>query len=198
VQVKDLLTRAADFYGWAYSKDHPGDRPAYPRHLRGVQLPLAPPLATNCCCFAEAIVVGAAQDLDPDFTWSRQQHDQMMILDPAHLFSPVEVLVAAGLAKTNPPGEVPPPWSVVQVWRVDRKQGHTFIVADSRTDIKRVLVLEANCAYGLNGVGWRRFGPLTAESPAVPPKAWYASARATSWPAVLAAYDTQSCQLLIG
>jgi len=167
------------YLGWSYDLHDP----RYPTQLPGVRLPAAPPRQTNCCAFVEGLVVGAAARAG-EVPWSLAAHNRAMITDAAHRYSSVEVLVDVGLAeRCSPMDSAPPAWSVCQGWRANG-HGHTFLIADVHEGT-RVLILEANCAYGLNGVGWRGHGMAQASSP---PALWYRDSRAWDWDRVRATY----------
>jgi hypothetical protein len=159
------------FVGWTYARA----RPSYPWTIPGVPgLHVGAPRANNCCTFVEALVIGAASRCTPGLQWGLARHGQMMITG-TDLFSPVTALVEAGLA-TEADG--PEPWSVVQLWRGDMKQGHTAIIVDYHPATDRVLLLESNLTALLDGVGWRGLGALPAR---VYPEAWPTSDRLPTW-----------------
>lgn len=167
------------YVGWTYSLDDP----RYPVPLPGLRLPPPPPRQTNCCAFVEGLIVGAARASIPDLEWGRAAHRRAMVWHAGDRFGPVEALVDAGLAvrRAECTDAPPPPWSVCQGWRGNR--GHTFIVA--ATDGDKVLILEANSARGLNGVGWRAAGGLTSGRA---PDGWQTVRDVWTWRRVMDAY----------
>jgi peptidoglycan hydrolase-like protein with peptidoglycan-binding domain len=173
------------FAGYTYDLRNP----RYPRPLPGVSVPQAPPLQTNCCCFAESFFVDAfARHHGTTFQWSSERHNQMMILaDFSDRFSPVTAVVQAGMATPIAEGAPPSAWSLVQGWR-SSTSGHTFIVVAYHAPTKRVLTLEANNAYLLNGVGCRNFGNLRDLPGGRPPSRWWEDPRAPTWPSLEATY----------
>jgi len=177
ITTEALAAQLEMYLGWRYS---PGD-PRYPHPLPGVRLPRSPPAQTNCCAFVEGVAVGAAVRSGIGVPWGLAAHQRAMLQDPDHRQSPVEVLVDAGIADRWPDDRVPPPWSVCQGWRGHR--GHTFLIADVQVD--RVLILEANRGYGLDGVGWRGHGMATNIEP---PAMWHRDPRAWTWGRVRETY----------
>jgi len=166
----DVYKSAHRFDGWSYDFADP----FYPAAVPGVSIRVAAEPSqhkTNCCCFVEAVLVDIF-----DVPWGKQPHADMMILDGARPFSPVEACVAAGIGKRVHIGDdhALNGVYVAQGWRrlsgpgrtVGRGDGgHTFMIIhhDGATD--KVLTLEANASWGIGGVGWRGIGPTTT-SPA--------------------------------
>jgi hypothetical protein len=187
-----LLPRFRDFH---YTKTNAH----YPFAIRGCRLPQAPPRANNCCTFVEALVVGAWQDKYRDlFEWSPAQHRQMMVIGD-DLFSPVHCLVEAGIASaiggaasTN---SAPPPWAVIQGWRNDGG-GHTFLIVDHHAPSDRVLTLESNRSFGLDGVGFRKLGNLRDHADNGPPPAWWENPSAPTWASIRALYPQREMAAL--
>lgn len=133
--------------------------PTYPFDLNGINVPKAPPSYNNCCTFVEAIIVKAWQEALSGFHWNPKKHGQMMITSPNDYFSPVNCLVQSDIAiKVVDENAEPHPWTVVQGWRNQWSGGHTFIVLDYHKETDRVLTLESNKAFGLDGVGFRNIG----------------------------------------
>jgi len=160
-----LIEKLQLFRGWTYSAR--GAR--YPTPVPGVNVPLGDPPVTNCCAFIEGLILPVAGEHVVGLRWTWHRHRQMMVRT-SDLYGPVTALVETELADPVPCTEVPPAWSVVQGWRcMDPLAGHTFVVARSSAD--RVLVLEANRAHGLDGVGWRSVGML-GSGLATPDEAW--------------------------
>lgn len=159
----------------------------YPWKLPGVSLKLAPPHRIDCCTFVEALVVRAWADTHGSaFTWNMQRHAQMMIQGP-DLFSPVTAMVDAEMGIRVPPGEPPSTWCVAQGWR--SAGGHNFIVVARHAPSDRVLILEANKGYGLNGVGSRNLGHLRDFPGGRPPARWWENSDVPRWSDILRAYS---------
>jgi hypothetical protein len=160
----------------------------YPRKLPGISVPLAPPKLINCCCFAEAVVVGGWSDTHgAAFTWNSKRHSQMMISTGTDRFSPVAAVIEAEMATAVPAGQPPSAWCLVQGWR-SATSGHTFIILDRHVSSDRVLTLEANQAYSINGVGYRNLGNLRDFRDARPPARWWENPAVPRWSDILGAY----------
>lgn len=106
---------------------------------------------TNCCCFVEGM-------LAPFVTWNHFDHRAMMILNADRKFSPIDCVVNKGLGRT---AWYPSKWALAQGWNEDGR-GHTFFVAEATGPFPndRLLILEANRAWGIDGVGYRSFGNI--------------------------------------
>ena len=79
---------------------------------------------TNCCIAVELIL----KALRPDGQWSTQTHADLMILDAARPWSPIDAIEAAGIgSRVDAP--VPGRWHLVQFWRdpVALTNGHTIL-----------------------------------------------------------------------
>jgi hypothetical protein len=175
----DLLPR---FHEFTYDED----KAYYPFELPGVQVPRAPPTSNNCCTFVEALLVRAWADTHDDFNWSIEQHRQMMIYSGDDYFSPVTAAVDAGMAVAPDSDEAPHPWTLVQGWRHRWRGGHAFIVVDHHPDTDRVLTLESNSAYRLDGPGFRMIGNLRDVPD--PPEAWWTDEDLWTWERIRATY----------
>ena len=159
----------------------------YPWALPGVTLPLAPPHLINCCTCVEAVLVGAwVKQHGAAFQWNSTRHGQMMITG-SDLFSPVAAVVESGMGVALPDGQAPTAWCVAQGWR-SSTSGHTFIIVARHAPSDRVLTLEANQAYSLNGVGCRKFGNLRDLPGGRPPPRWWESASAPTWQELRSTY----------
>lgn len=171
----------------------------YPFALRGKKLPLAPPAVNNCCTFVEAIVVGAWQRHFPsDFEWSARLHGQMMINSTEDYYSPISALLDAGMAEAIDPEVPPSPWSVIQGWRTQWTRGHTFIVVDVHPENRRVLTLESNSAYELNGVGFRGIGNASLIESGAAPTNWWESDDVWTWEKFRSTYPfRRACTLRV-
>ncbi len=167
------------FDGFTYAADG-----QYPWPLPGVTIQTEKK-QNNCCTFVEALVVKAWEG-NPGFTWSRERH-RLMMVDTSDRFGPITAAVEAGVALPAPsPLSAPQPWSIVQGWRSDGG-GHTFIVVDHDHVSDRVLLLESNMVFKLNGPGYRSFGPLQVFGTAAPPQ-WSLSSECPTWKDVCARY----------
>jgi rubredoxin len=62
------------------------------------------------------------------------------------------------------PDALPHGWTIVQGWRSAdvSKGGHTFLIVDVHRETERVLILESNYAFGMNGPGFRELGDVEA------------------------------------
>lgn len=184
ISEQALVSRLPDFRDFRYTKT--GAK--YPFPVDGCALPQAPPQKNNCCTFVEALVVRAWQDVHPDsFAWTPARHRQMMIIGD-DLFSPVHCLVEVGIASAiDDSNASPPPWTAVQGWR-SRGGGHTFLIVDHHPASDRVLTLESNRGYGLDGVGFRKLGNLRDHADNGPPAQWWENPQAPTWADICAAY----------
>ncbi|MFD2082917.1 Rubredoxin [Actinopolymorpha cephalotaxi] len=167
-----LVSLLHHFRGWYYTPKRPGSSarftPQYPYDI-GITVSLEtdhpkPPTYDDCCSFVEALLVRGWKDATvPGFSWNLTKHNRSMITDPAHIYSSVEVLEDAGVADHIGGDDPPPPWTVVQGWRDPNnlgKGGHTFLIVDIHAETGRVLTLESNLTYGLNGPGMRMLGGI--------------------------------------
>lgn len=166
------------------------DEARYPYELAGVRVPLAPPATNNCCTFVEALLARAWADACPGgFEWTADRHRQMMVMSSDDFFSPVTAAIESGMAVAAADHDaLPRPWTIVQGWRQKWRGGHTFIVVDHDPATDRVLTLESNSAYGLDGVGCRKLGNLRDFSSARPPARWWEQASLWTWQDVCIRY----------
>lgn len=177
-----LLPQFADF-------TYDLDEARYPYPLPGVRVPQAPPKYNNCCTFVEALLVGAWANVRSGFQWSPARHAQMMIFSSDDYYSPVTAVVESemGIAVADP--DTPPhPWTVIQGWRRQWRNGHTFIIVDHHEPTDRVLTLESNSAYKLNGVGFRGIGNLR-DTNGRPPSNWWEQTDLWTWQRIQATYQ---------
>ena len=172
-----LLKLLPEFEDFTYDLDEA----RYPYDLPGVNLPKAPPKCNNCCTFVEALLVRAWADIVEDFQWNSERHGQMMILSNDDYFSPVTAAVDSHMGLAVADQDMPPhPWTLIQGWRRQWREGHTFIVVDHHEPTDRVLTLESNRAYKLNGVGFRALGNLR-DSEGRPPESWWENEDLWTW-----------------
>jgi len=116
------------------------------------------------------------------FGWASERHRQMMIMSSDDFFSPVTAAVQSGMAEAVADPDVPPhPWTIVQGWRLQWRNGHTFILLDHDQATDRVLTLESNSAYGLDGVGCRKLGNLRDLPDGKPPTRWWENDKLWTW-----------------
>jgi hypothetical protein len=178
-----LTSLFAAFHEYSYDLDEGH----YPWPLPTARVPLAPPRQNNCCTFVEALVAKAFAGVD-GFRWDARRHGQMMVDSDDDYFSPVTALVDSGIAVPAPsPDASPHPWTVVQGWRRMWRQGHTFIVVDHHAPTDRVLILESNAAYGLNGPGYRELGALRLHANGAPAQ-WWENDASWTWTRVCSTY----------
>lgn len=159
----------------------------YPFELSGFNAPIAPPNTNNCCTFVEALLVKAWENAKPGFSWSWGNHEQMMIFSTENYYSPITCLVNEEMAEAvNDPDQAPHPWSVIQGWNEEKTSGHTFIILDYHPESDRVLTLESNSAYLLNGVGYRMVGNIR-DFPR-PTQGWWENEKLWTWSKMKSAY----------
>jgi len=190
--LTDLLPR---FHAFTYVSQ--GAR--YPHPLEGAPVPLAPPHHNNCCTFVEGLLVRAWQDIHgPTAPWSRYQHDQMMIrTGDGDFFSPVTAIVDAGWGVRIEAEDDPPhPWTVVQGWKERWRRGHTFIVVDYHEATGRVLVLESNGDFGVDGVGLRGVANLRDLPGGHPPERWWTDTGHWTWERIRGTFRHRACAAL--
>ena len=172
--LTNLIPRFAEF---TYDLDDA----RYPYELPGVRLPMSPPDTNNCCTFVEALVVRAWADSASMFEWSSARHRQMMIMDAGDFYSPVTACLETGIADAVDDQErSPEPWTVIQGWRHQWRGGHTLIIVDHHPQTDRILTLESNSSYRLDGVGFRALGNLR-DLDGRPPQNWWQDARCWTW-----------------
>lgn len=166
-----LLEQLRLFTGYTYSRHEP----VYPRPVPGFRVPLEPSdrsltPGTNCTTFVEGLIVPVAARCIPGFEWGRRRNAQAQIHSMAEPYSPVDALVEAGIADGVSLADEVPPWTVVQGWRsFTPPSGHALILVRCSPDGK-VLPLEANRGYGLDGVGWRNLGGISQVGSRIPPR----------------------------
>ncbi|MGA1839678.1 MAG: hypothetical protein ACMUIU_03550 [bacterium] len=185
VPEEALVTLLPQFEDFTYDLDEA----RYPYQLPGVRLPQAPPKYNNCCTFVEALLVRAWANVHPGFQWSPARHAQMMIFSSDDYYSPVTAVVESemGVSVANPDAQ-PHPWTVIQGWRRQWRDGHTFIIVDHHEPTDRVLTLESNSAYKLNGVGFRNIGNLR-DINGRPPDNWWEQDDLWTWQRIIATYQ---------
>jgi hypothetical protein len=180
-----LIDRLVAFKNFIYDLDEA----RYPYKLPGVHLPQAPPSSNNCCTFVEALLVRAWADAyNRRFRWSSSRHGQMMIFSNDDFFSPVTAVVEEKMAVAVQDPDTPPhPWTLIQGWRRQWRSGHTFLIVDHHGPTDRVLTLESNSSYKLNGVGFRAIGNLR-DLEVQPPANWWEIEDLWTWERLCSTY----------
>ena len=179
-----LLSNLPAFTDFRYDLD----QARYPYPLEGASVPQAPPNTNNCCTFVEALLAKAWADEVDNFEWSGRRHRQMMIMSRDDFFSPVTAAVESGMAIGVPdPDDPPHPWTLIQGWREQWNKGHTFLIVDHHDATDRVLTLESNSGYQLDGVGFRALGNLR-DTGGRPPDQWWNDSRSWTWQRVCSTY----------
>ncbi len=158
----------------------------YPFELDGINVPQGPPSSNNCCTFVEAITVKAWQDSVSNFKWTNSKHGQMMIFSDEDFFSPITCLVESNMAMAVDDDANPHKWTVIQGWRSKWSGGHTFIILDHHKETDRVLTLESNKAFKLNGVGFRMIGNFRDVNK--PSSDWWSDSSLWTWEKIKATY----------
>jgi hypothetical protein len=160
--------------------------PRYPYKIPGISSSLVePPKANNCCTFVEALLVKAWLDVHGDnFSWTSTNHQQMMIMLPGDLFSPVTAVIESGMGVEVPNiNGLPAPWTVIQGWRSlnPPNGGHTFLILDVHPPTQRILTLESNKAFDMDGPGCRRHGDLDDFPNQHPGSNWHTNDKLWTW-----------------
>lgn len=178
VELIDLLGQFKDF-------SYDLHQPTYPFQLSGASVPQAPPFQNNCCTFVEGLIAKAYENVTGK-SWSSKDHSQMMIQDASDFFSPITCLVDKKIAVPIDENNTPGPWTVIQGWRKRWSGGHTFIILDHHKPTDRVLTLESNKAYELNGVGFRMLGNYGQVGN--PGPEWWANTNLRTWQKIKITY----------
>ncbi len=175
-----LVKYLRDFTDYTYSLKGPI---SYPWPLPGVDVNTQPPRLINCCTFVEGLLVKAWEEAKgSQLDWSKRRHDQMMIAgQPRDYFSPVTAVIEAGMAVPVESTEAPPPaWTLIQGWDRGYDAGHTFLLVAHHAAEGKILTLEANHSFKLNGVGFRELGMAEAFGFS-PPSEWWTHAEVWTW-----------------
>jgi len=192
IDESELVSELADYDGFTYDLHNP----TYPYPLKGIKVPQAPPNQNNCCTFVEGMVVKAWADNFPDFEWNNKRHGQMMIVSVDDYFSPVTAVIENGMAvKADDVDNAPQPWTVIQGWKQQWKGGHTFFIVDHHKETDRVLTLESNMAFGLNGVGFRKIG-MASDFGNKPPQNWWEREDVWTWEKLKQVYQFRAMATL--
>jgi len=192
IDESELVKLLPDFDPFTYDLDVA----RYPYELTGFKAPQAPPQSNNCCTFVEALIAKAWENAH-GYQWSKGKHAQMMIFSADDYYSPITALVESqiGIAAVNS-DQAPQPWSVVQGWRQQWRGGHTFIILRHHPETDKVLTLESNSAYKLNGPGYRMIGNLR-DFPS-PPDQWWEREDLWTWERIKSVYHNRKlCTLKV-
>lgn len=182
IDEKAIVDLLPAFYNFTYNLQNP----KYPYIINGCNLPQAPPNQNNCCTFVESLIVKAWQNNFKGYLWSNKLHDKMMIASNNDYFSPISCLVEQKIAVNIDNNTIPQPWTVIQGWKNQWRNGHTFIIVAHHIKTDRVLTLESNASYLLNGVGYRMLGPIKQYP--TPPANWYNNSSLWTWDKIKSTY----------
>jgi len=178
VKESFLIDRIDDFKNFSYNRDDGW----YPYELPDVSIQQAPPRQNNCSTMVEGLAIKAWKDARGDaFTWSLAKHNRMMITSTDDYFSPVTETVASGLGAEIDADDLPPPWTLVQGWKTQWTGGHNFFIVDVHPDTERILTLESNKAYEMDGPGFRMLGDIDDFTDFNPGKDWWKDAKLWTW-----------------
>jgi RHS repeat-associated protein len=178
VKESYLIDRIDNFKNFSYNR-YDG---WYPYELPDVSIQQAPPRQNNCSTMVEGLAIKAWKDARGDaFTWSLAKHNRMMITSTDDYFSPVTETVASGLGIEIDADELPPPWTLVQGWKTQWTGGHNFFIVDVHPDTERILTLESNKAYEMDGPGFRMLGDIDNFKDFNPGKDWWKDAKLWTW-----------------
>jgi hypothetical protein len=173
-----LIDRIDDFKNFSYNRDDGW----YPYELPDVSVPQAPPRQNNCSTMVEGLAIKAWKDArGDDFTWCLTKHNRMMITSTDDYFSPVTETVASGLGIEINADDLPPPWTLVQGWKTQWTGGHNFFIVDVHPDTERILTLESNNTYEMDGPGFRMLGDIDNFVDFNPGKDWWKEATLWTW-----------------
>lgn len=177
--IIDLIPHFSNF---SYTKGTAANPARYPYDLPNVGIDKAPPRKNNCCTFVEGLIVKAWKDaLTDDFSWSLAKHEQMMI-QVADNFAPVTAIVEKDMGiEITDADKLPPAWTIVQGWDSGYTKGHTFLIVDVHPDTERILTLESNNWYCLNGPGFRKLGDIDEFENYNPGYMWWKESRIMKW-----------------
>jgi hypothetical protein len=182
VSESSLIELLPAFSGYTYDLQEP----RYPYKIPGISSTLVePPKANNCCTFVEALLVKAWVDVHgDDFSWTSTNHKQMMIMLPGDLFSPVTSVIENGMGAEIPDKtKLPDAWTIIQGWKSlnPPNGGHTFLILDAHSPTQRILTLESNKAFDMDGPGCRRHGDLDNFPNQHPGSNWHTNDKLWTW-----------------
>lgn len=182
IDEQALVSLVKDYDGFSYISKGA----TYPYNLKGINIKVAPPAQNNCCTFVEGMAVKAWSDSFPDFEWNNKKHGQMMITG-SDLFSPVAAALESGMGEEVTDVDAPPqPWTLIQGWKslkteiTELRGGHTFFMVAYHEPTDKVLTLESNMAFKLNGVGFRQIG-MASDFDHKPPANWWERPEVWTW-----------------
>jgi hypothetical protein len=69
----------------------------------------------------------------------------------------------------------------VQGWRTQWTGGHNFFIVDVHPDTGRILTLESNKAYEMDGPGFRMLGDIDNFTDFNPGKDWWKNTKLWTW-----------------
>jgi hypothetical protein len=179
IEESALIKRLSDFKNYSYDLNNA----YYPYELPNINIKIAPPnpKTNNCCTFAEGLVVKAWEDsLSSDFVWSKDLHDKMMITASDH-YSPVTAILDSHMGIEINSDKLPPPWTYVQGWKAQWSGGHTFLIVDVHTETRRILTLESNQSYKMDGPGFRQLGNIDDFTNCNPGLDWWKEEKLWDW-----------------
>jgi hypothetical protein len=178
VKESYLIDRIDDFKNFSYNREDGW----YPYELPDVSVAQAPPRQNNCSTMVEGLAIKAWKDArGDDFTWSLAKHNRMMITSTEDYFSPVTETVASGLGIEIDADDLPSPWTLVQGWKTQWTGGHNFFIVDVHPDTERILTLESNNTYEMDGPGFRMLGDIDDFEEFNPGKDWWKNATLWTW-----------------
>lgn len=129
----------------------------------------------------------------------------MMIFSTDDYFSPVTAALQNGMGEeVDDVDAAPLPWTFVQGWKSRQIEGvpgskwsggHTFIIVDHHAETDKVLTLESNKAFGLNGVGFRKLG-MASTLNHLPPKDWWTLPGVWTWEQIKNSYKARAMATL--
>jgi hypothetical protein len=214
VREADIVALLPDWEAYVYSQAWAAN---YPDHYyltkRGLGLVEASGKEIACNSFTQALITEAWARRYPQLEWSAKNWRGFILYkDPDTGFDPfgpmteslrgdgkITMAVAVDLSDSDlSPPKPPPRWSLVQGWATWQPgegggAGHSFIIVDHHRSSDKVLTLEANRGYGLDGVGMRHIGNVASEKVAgrITPnrdRVWVEKANVKSWKDLKAAY----------
>lgn len=120
----------------------------------------------------------------------------MMIFSTDDYFSPVTAALETGMGeKVDDVEAAPNPWTLVQGWKTQWTGGHTFIIVDHHKETDKILTIESNKAFGLNGVGFRKIGMASVLNNQ-PPENWWELPGVWTWAQIKNSYKFRAMATL--
>ncbi len=171
-----LVNRLSDFKNFSYHLDNA----YYPYDLPDINITKGN--TNNCCTFAEGLVVKAWKDsLASDFSWSLDKHNKMMITSTTDYYSPITAVVESRMGVEIDKDKLPPPWTIVQGWKTQWTGGHSFLIVDAHQETQRILTLESNKSYKMDGPGFRQLGNIDDFTDCNPGVDWWKDSDLWDW-----------------